>query len=187
MRPVLGWAWRILVWTVLLAALAVLAVAVLVPRAGGATPYAVLTGSMTPTYPVGTLVVSKPVAPEEIKVGSAITYQLESGRASVVTHRVVGQGIDSDGQPLFRTQGDANPVPDQEWVRPVQVRGEVWYAVPHLGRVNSWLTGPQRQTVVYAVAALLLGYAGVMLAGGLLDRRRTRRRPAGSKPEEARA
>jgi len=171
-RSALGFAWRVLVWFVLLALLAVLLVAVLVPRIAGATPYSILSGSMTPTYPVGTLVVSKPVDPSEIGIGSAVTYQLESGRPMVVTHRVVQQGINSEGEPIFRTQGDANEVPDEEWVRAVQVRGQVWYAIPYLGYVNRWLTGDQRQLVVYVVAAGLVGYAAVMFGGAVRDRRK---------------
>jgi hypothetical protein len=36
---VLGWAWRVTTWTVLLAALAAIALVVVVPRLAGATPY----------------------------------------------------------------------------------------------------------------------------------------------------
>ncbi len=60
------------------------------PRLGGATPYTVLTSSMEPEYPPGTLVVVRPVPIEEIGIGDVITYQLESGEPTVVTHRVVG-------------------------------------------------------------------------------------------------
>ncbi len=42
----------------------VLGVVVVVPKVGGATAYTVLTGSMRPTMPPGTLVVVKPVKPD---------------------------------------------------------------------------------------------------------------------------
>ena len=66
MRHVATWTVRVAAWTVILGVAAVLAVAVLVPRVGGATPYTVLTGSMAPTYPPGSLVVVRPVDPESI-------------------------------------------------------------------------------------------------------------------------
>ena len=166
---VLGWAWRVTTWTVLLAALAALALVVVVPRLAGATAYTVLTGSMEPGLPPGTLIVVKPAPADEIGVGTVITYQLKSEQPTVVTHRVVTQGIDDDGKPVFETQGDANEVPDAAWVRPVQIKGEKWYAVPHLGYVGNLLTGKERQMGIYLVAALLLSYALVLFGSGFRD------------------
>jgi signal peptidase len=174
MRAVLGWAGQVFAWLVILAVTAVLAVAVLVPRLGGATPYTILTSSMEPGMPPGTLVVARPVDPSEISVGTVITYQLESGRPTVVTHRVVAVGVDSTGELRFTTQGDANSTTDAATVRPVQVRGERWYAVPQLGRLNTLLNGHERQLLVYAAAALLLGYAGWQFLAALLTRLRRR-------------
>ena len=120
-------------WLVLGLAVAVVGAAVVVPRLTGSTPMTVLTGSMAPSYPPGTLVVVRPVAAEDIAIGDPITYQLRSGEPTVVTHRVVGIGYDGTGERVFSTQGDANESPDAVPVKPVQVRGEVWYAVPWFG------------------------------------------------------
>lgn len=174
MRAALRWLGQVVAWAVILAVAAVLMVAVAVPRVAGATPYTVLTGSMRPALPEGTLVVVKPVGAEEVSTGDVVTYQLESGEPTVVTHRVTAVGTDLTGEVRFTTQGDANDTPDAESVGPVQVRGEVWYAVPYLGHVNSWLTGKERQMAVYVVAALLLGYAAFMLTSAVRDRRRQR-------------
>lgn len=174
-REALGWLGRIVAWLVILGACAVLAVAVVIPRVAGATPYSVLTGSMQPTFPPGSLVVVRPG--EEIAVGSVITYQLESGKPAVATHRVVATGINAKGEEQYRTQGDANGAPDPEWVRAVQIRGEVWYSVPYLGHVNNALNGEERQMLVYAVAAALLGYAAFMATSTARDMARSRRRP----------
>ncbi len=178
MRAVLGWAGQVFAWLVILAVVALLAVAVVVPRLGGATPYTILTSSMEPHMPPGTLVVVRPVDPSEISVGTVITYQLESGRPTVVTHRVTAVGIDATGELRFTTQGDANSVADAAPVRPVQVRGERWYAVPQLGRLNTLLTGHERQLLVYVAAALLGAYAACQFLGALVTR--LRRRTAGT-------
>lgn len=174
MRTVVGWAGQVFAWLVILATVVVLALAVVVPRLGGATPYTILTSSMEPAMPPGTLVVARPVDPSAISVGSVITYQLESGKPTVVTHRVVGVGVDATGELRFTTQGDANNAPDAATVRPVQVRGERWYAVPVLGRLNTLLSGHERQLLVYVAAALLLGYAAWQFLGALVVRPRRR-------------
>lgn len=171
MRTALGLLRRVLAWSVILGAGTVLVVAVAVPRLAGATAYHVQTGSMRPGLPPGTLVVVRPVEPDEIGVGSVVTYQLESGRPAVTTHRVVQVGINNlTGERTFRTRGDANEGVDPEPVRPVQVRGELWYAVPHLGRVDDVVHGPRRPLLLGVVAALL-GYAALMFSGAGRDRR----------------
>ncbi|WP_299058031.1 signal peptidase I [uncultured Nocardioides sp.] len=175
-RRVLSVLWSGACWTVVLAAAAVVVVAVLVPRAAGATPYTVLTGSMTPTYPPGTLVVVRPERAEDLAVGDVITYQRSSGESTVVTHRIVAVATGTvDGERFFRTRGDANDAVDTDPVQPVQVKGAVWYAVPWLGHLNSWLSGGQRQWASYGVGAGLVVYALVMGVGGFRDRRRRRR------------
>ena len=104
-----------LAWVVILGAVGLLAAAVLVPRVAGATPYAVLTGSMQPGLPPGTLIVVRPVNDADLALGDIVTYQLESGEAPVVTHRVVAMGYDGRGELRLQTQGDANDVPDAAW------------------------------------------------------------------------
>jgi len=164
---------NLLAGSLVLAVGALLAVAVVVPRLVGATPYVLETGSMRPGMPPGTLVVVRPVAASRITVGSVITYQLRSGEPVVVTHRVVGTVLDVTGHRLFRTQGDANNAPDSAWVRPVQIRGQRWYAVPFVGRVTTLVTARERSWVTAGLVAFLLGYAAVMVGADLRDRGRT--------------
>ena len=159
-----------LAWSVILGVLGLVGLAVVVPRLAGATPYVVLTGSMRPGMPPGTLVVVRPVSPDRIGVGAVVTYQLRSGEPTVVTHRVVAQGTDSVGRIVFRTQGDANPVPDAGWVRPVQIRGTRWFSVPYVGYATSLVTDAERSAATVLVVGLLLGYAGWMFAGAARDR-----------------
>lgn len=168
----MSWVGRIAAWLVILGIGAILAVAVLIPRIASATPYVVLTGSMRPTMPPGTLVVVKPAPAADISVGSVITYQLESGKPTVVTHRVVSAGYDLAGHPVFQTQGDANDVPDAKGVRDVQIRGVEWYAVPYLGYVTTLISAEQRQVALAVVVTFLFGYAGFMFLSAGRDRAR---------------
>jgi signal peptidase len=158
-------------------------VAVLIPRIAGATPYVVLTGSMRPTMPPGTMVVVKPVPADQLGVGHVITYQLKSGKPTVVTHRIVSMG-NFRGEPNFRTQGDANDTPDRNWVRPAQIKGVVWYAIPYLGYVTSVVSAQQRHVATVVIVAFLVGYAAFMLASAGRDRvkRRTANTTKGETP-----
>lgn len=135
---------------------------VLVPRVFGAEPYVVLTSSMEPALPPGTLVVVRPVDPDEIGTGSVITYQLESGKPQTVTHRVVGVGAEGSGERVFTTRGDANDAADLEPVRAVQVRGELWYRVPWVGRFVNQVSPGHRALVEAVLVGLLLAYAAWM-------------------------
>lgn len=160
---------------VLVLALGVLIIGV--PAAVGGVPLTILTGSMQPTLPPGTLVVVKPTPVEEIGVGDILTFQLESGKAALVTHRVIARVTDSaSGELRFHTQGDANGSPDAAPVMPVQVRGTVWFAVPWIGWANQAVTGEARGWIVPLAAGGLFVYAGWHIVGGALERRRRKRR-----------
>lgn len=160
----------------LLLVLGLAIVAVGVPIATGSTPLSILTGSMSPTLPPGTLVVVKPTPVEEIEVGQVVTFQLESGQPTLVTHRVIARSTDSaSGEVSFTTQGDANDVADAAPVLPVQVRGTVWYSIPYLGWANQWVNGPARDWLVPVAAGALFCYAAVSIIGGFRARRRAKR------------
>lgn len=157
-------------WLLLALAVGTALAAVVVPRLAGATPYAVLTGSMAPTMPPGTLVVVKPVAPADIQAGDVITFWPREHDPTVVTHRVISVGFDSSGRPSFVTRGDANDANDPTPVRAPQVVGERWYSVPYLGYLTDLLTGRQQAFGILLVAGALLVYAIAMFAGALRDR-----------------
>ncbi|KAA1415335.1 signal peptidase I [Nocardioides humilatus] len=180
MRAALAFVRLVLAWCVILGASSVLLATVVVPRLAGATSYDVQTGSMRPGLPPGTLVVVRPVAPEQIGIGTVVTYQLESGEPTVVTHRVTEIGINRAGERVFRTQGDANDAIDPAPVRPVQVRGALWYSVPYAGHFNDLVTRRSGWPLLAAVIGLL-GYAGWMFIGAARDRRAT---PADAPIEE---
>lgn len=149
---------------------------VVVPKAAGAVPLTVLTGSMSGTYEPGSVVVVRPVVVEALDIGDVITFQERSGDPTLVTHRIVSIAFAGDGTRRFVTQGDANGAPDPAPVTAAQVRGEVWYSVPLAGHVATALDAAHREVVLRGVAALLLVYGGYMLAAGLWGRRGDHRR-----------
>lgn len=159
-------------WAVILAACAAIALAVIVPRIFGATPYTIISGSMQPELPAGTVVIVRPVDPSTISVGDIVTVQLESGIDTVVTHRVHEIRYQLTGEVQFVTKGDANDLPDDEPRLPVQIRGEVWYHIPYLGYVSTALTGSQRNGLLTLVGVGLVAYAAWMFTSAIVDRRR---------------
>jgi signal peptidase len=149
-----------------------LVVGVVVPRATGATPYVILTSSMRPSLPPGTIVIARPVDPGTIGVGDVITYQVRSGEPETVTHRVETVAFTTAGEYQFTTRGDSNSMPDEAPVREIQVRGEVWYAIPWVGRATSVIDNHQRQLLGWLLGGGLFGYAALAYAGALRDRGR---------------
>jgi len=151
------------------------ALVIVIPAVTGSTPMTILTGSMQPTYPPGTLIIVKPIETADIRIGDPITYQIESGKPDVVTHRVISIAT-TDGETTFTTKGDNNSAADAKPVQPLQVRGTVWYAVPYIGYVNTIVNGDNRSWIVPLSAVALFAYAGWMLASGIAQSARRRRR-----------
>lgn len=174
MKSAAGWIGQVISWFVIFAMLAVLAVCVLIPRLGGGTPYTILTGSMKSSLPPGTLVVVKPTPTEQIDIGDVITFQIETGKPTVATHRVIGKTVADDGSPRLITKGDDNAAADTDLVRPEQIRGKLWYSVPVLGRANTVLDKSQHQAAVVSVGAGLLLYAAYMLVSAATESRPAR-------------
>ncbi len=165
----------------LLALVAMIAVLVIaLPMLTKSTPYTVLTSSMSPNYPAGTLVIVKPTDVQQIRIGDVVTYQIASNQPAVVTHRVIQiiEPTTASGTESFITKGDANSLPDAKPVQPVQVRGVVWYAIPYLGWVNNVINGDARSLIVPIIAGGLFLYAGYMGASTIVDRRRNARAAA---------
>lgn len=152
------------------------ALVIVIPALSGSTPMTILTSSMEPTYPPGTLVIVRPVAPEEVQIGDSLTYQIKSGEAAVVTHRVISIGNNSNGELAYTTKGDNNSMADELPVRPVQIKGTVWYSVPWIGYLNNLVTGDVRKWLVPLLACALLLYAGYAFTSGLVTSMRKRRK-----------
>jgi signal peptidase len=141
------------------AVLAVGLAANLAPQAGSRL-FAIRTGSMEPTMPVGSLVVATAVNPGRLAVGDVVTVQLDGG--STMTHRISAVVEREDG-PMFELKGDANAVHDPVLVVADRVVGRVDLALPLLGYLLAMLSMPT------GIAALLSIGGTLLTAGWLLD------------------
>lgn len=168
----------------LVIAIVLLAVALVGVRLFGLTPYTVLSGSMEPTYHVGSLIYVKDIAADEIKPGTVITFVMNEDLV-LATHRVVDATIvtqqeqplvDEEGQPVldengdpltqladldepiyyYQTKGDANDYIDGAPVRYENVVGSPVFSIPYLGYLSSWLQTRQGMIIGISVALVLV-------------------------------
>lgn len=114
----------------------------------GIKPYSVLTGSMEPTYPVGSVVYIKNINAENLKVGDAISFYTTS--SVVATHRIVK--IDNVKHQVT-TKGDANNVEDAP-TDFEQIIGKVVLGIPYLGYVAMWFMSVPGKLSIAAVFLL---------------------------------
>lgn len=105
------------------------------PRIFGIEIYGILTGSMDPACPTGSLVYVKSVNPESLQEKDIVTFQKGN---LVITHRVVKNDVQKEE---LITKGDANNANDMQPVAYKQIKGKVALTVPLLGylalRLNS--------------------------------------------------
>lgn len=127
------------------------------PRSGAYQTTTMLTGSMRPHYPPGSVLVITPMPTSELAPGQVITFHAPTEDRRIVTHRVVS--VDRSKEfPAITTKGDANAGIDP-WVAAVKT-DEVWrvrFVVPGVGRAIQELRRPQVQfALTRALPALLL-------------------------------
>ena len=142
---------------VLVAAVVVTAFMLAGARLAGLKVFCVLSGSMEPVYPVGSLIYVKKADPYKLKSGDVITFMLDE--EAVATHRIVEVVVDPNDPSVvrFRTKGDANEAADGALVHYKNVIGCPVFAIPKLGYVAGYIqTPPGRYVAVCAGAILLL-------------------------------
>lgn len=135
---------------IMLALIAVLALLLFGCRIFGLTPYTVLSGSMEPTYHVGSIIYVVSEKADDVKVGEAITFK-KSGLPA--THRVVE--IDYENRRFF-TKGDANDSFDAP-VKFEYLIGKPLFTIPYLGYFAGWISGVKGKLI--AVAFLVTFFA----------------------------
>lgn len=147
--------WKI-VSTVLIAAFVLFAALLLIGRLLGGGFYTVLSGSMEPEYPVGSLIYVKPVDYRELKVGDPITYLIAEDMS--VTHRIVEINSDANEPDTlwFTTKGDANSVNDAAPVHYKNIVGKPIFKLPYIGYGVSWVKTPVGMAAVVIFIIILI-------------------------------
>lgn len=150
-KRIWNWISGVLVGIVVLLAIALVGV-----RLIGLKPFVVLSGSMRPTYEVGSLIYVKSVDYKTLQVGDPITYMISQD--TVVTHRIV-EVVPDDTEPdtlWYVTKGDANATEDGAPVHYLNVIGKPVFAIPYLGYLSSYIQSPPGLYVALSLCAVLL-------------------------------
>ena len=72
----------------------------------------VVTGSMQPTIPIGSLVVTEQLPAGQLQVGDVLVFPDPNDTKLTIVHRIVWLSHDQSGDVLVRTKGDYNAEPD---------------------------------------------------------------------------
>jgi signal peptidase len=109
---------------------------------------------MQPLLGVGDVVVTRPVAAYEVRVGDVITFA-DSQREALVTHRVRSMHI-AGSRVSIVTRGDANDA-SERWTVDANGRvGRVVYHLPLVGYALAWTHGRDARLLLVVFPALLL-------------------------------
>jgi signal peptidase len=113
-----------------------------------------LSGSMSPSFSAGDLLIETPQPTDTLRVGEILTYHIPIGDHHVESHRIVWLKHQGSAT-LVRTRGDANPVGDP-WTARLSA-GESWRVrsvIPFVGRLVPLLDTPL--TRLLALVGLML-------------------------------
>lgn len=137
--------------TVLIVSVILLCSLLVLPGVFGFHMYNVLSGSMEPAIPVGSLLYVKEGRPEDVKEEDVIAFYGSAKDSGIITHRVMKNNVVSG---TFRTKGDANdkgdptPVPYENYI------GRVVLSVPYVGKLLTIMTSLYGKIVAACVVVL---------------------------------
>ena len=152
--------------TVLLLLVVGICIPLTVPRLLGYQIYSVISGSMEPEIPVGSLLYIRATLPEEAAVGDVVAFYGSGGSGAIITHRVVENRV------LPReliTKGDANQEQDRNPVPYIAFIGTVERSIPGAGvlaEVFTSRTGKMAASGFIMAAVLLYVLAGILEGNG---------------------
>ncbi|MET8855845.1 MULTISPECIES: signal peptidase I [unclassified Streptomyces] len=158
------WAHRVL--SALLSLVVVLlavgfAVAAVAVKSGKWEASSVLSGSMEPKLPTGSVVIAQRAPVTSLKVGDIVIFHRPDEPERQVVHRIVKITPSADG-PVLETKGDANRTQDPWHVRP---EGDTAWIVRHDVPYIGYVTTSIRTETGFRV---LLGAAAVLIVGGVV-------------------
>ncbi len=145
---VLRLAGRILVTVLGLSAGLLFLFLAILPCSGLYATFTVLTASMEPDIPSGSVVVVVPTPVDDIKLGDVISFTSTQPPHPTLSHRVIGFGEAEDGARIFKTKGDANLLPDPWDVRYPGKAGKVVPTLPGAGYVMAASTSAAGRAVI---------------------------------------
>jgi signal peptidase len=162
-RTALRWVINVLLIVLMVGSVA-LAVFIGVERVGFSP---VLSPSMAPTFAPGDLILTKPEAATDVRVGQVVVLPVPGEPGQRYVHRIIKVEYEK-GLPVVRTKGDANSAAEDYRLRITSDTVPlVVHTVPHLGRLAVLLRGGiWRLIAICVIGGLLL----LSVKRALLDR-----------------
>ena len=116
----------------------------------------ICSGSMEPELKVGSLVITRPVEPQEIVVGDIIAFTPKGVTLgeNEIAHRVIG--IEEASPLYFKTKGDANANPDPFTVPARNLVGRICFKAHYVGYVAGFLKTPWGFLLGLVIPGLIL-------------------------------
>jgi signal peptidase len=114
----------------------------------------VLSGSMEPTLPVGSLAVLKEVPASDVEQGDVVAFNTPGDVSTITTHRIAAVEREG-GRTVYSTRGDANTAGDPWQLTQRGAMGELVVDIPYAGYVTRWLAQPEIHAAVVILASLL--------------------------------
>ena len=189
--------WNVLT-TIMVAIVVVIAFLLAGVRLFGFDVFTVLSGSMEPTYHVGSLIYVRDIEDKKaIPDGTPITYMINED--TVVTHRTVAPVPDEDDPSVirYRTKGDANDMEDGTLVHYKNIIGTPVFTIPYLGYLANYIQNPpgSYMTICFGAVFILMLFLPELL-GVFLEKegeekpvpeKKSRREKKGAAPKKAAA
>ena len=130
--------------------LIILAIILYTPRIFGFKTYTVKTGSMLPTYKIGSIIYVEPITNiDNLSIGDVITFRRGT---NIITHRI--NNIDK-GNKLIETKGDNNISVDSAKVDYNSIIGVVKFNIPFLGYISLFLSNEPIFKIIIIVSTII--------------------------------
>lgn len=137
--------------TVLIVTVILLCSLLVLPGMTGFHMYNVLSGSMEPAIPVGSLLYVRSGDPEQVEDEDIIAFYGSLEDSGIITHRVVKNNVVSG---TFTTKGDANNKEDPMPVSYDNYIGRVTLSVPYVGHVLTIMTSLEGKIAAACIVGL---------------------------------
>lgn len=138
--------------TILLIIIILACIPFTLPKVMNYQAYTIISGSMEPAIPTGSLVYVKNMEPQNVAIDDVIAYYGGPDTSAIITHRVVENRVVM-GE--FITKGDANEEADMNPTSYREFIGRVELSIPNFGIVAQFMTSREGKIA----AGCMIGFA----------------------------
>lgn len=129
--------------------------------------YVVVSASMEPKINTGSLAVTIPINPQNLRVGDIVAFSSPDNSKETILHRLYQ--IKSTKPLRFATKGDNNNSADQWDLVDVGVKGKYIFSIPYLGRLIAFIRQPLGFVLIICLPAILIIFLEVLKIRKALD------------------